>query len=207
MYSGAKYELTDGRIQHIIRTIEEYKWDVVLLSEVASKKPGVWWYEENAVLVHSNRAAIVLRNQWANDWKKGGSSKWLSERVAIVTINKKKFIAVYQPVSRNESEIDRFRKDFETAMRCRDEVLLIGGGHNAQIGRHANEGRENTIGKWGLRDSTEASTELAEWAQQNEMFVIDSFFRKRNRVTWCHPKTGKWYEFDFFLAKKNIGVS
>ena len=58
-----------GRIQHIIRTIKEYKWDVVLLSDVASKKPGVWWYEENAVFVHSNRASVVLRNQWANDWK------------------------------------------------------------------------------------------------------------------------------------------
>ena len=48
-------------------------------------------------------------------------------------------------------------------MKCRgDEILLTGGGHNAQIGRHVNEGTENAIGKWGLRDSTEAGTELAE---------------------------------------------
>ena len=42
-----------------------------------------------------------------------------------------------------------------------------------------------------------------EWAQQNELVVVDSFFRKRSRGTWCHPKTGKWNELDFFLAKKH----
>ena len=198
-----------GRIQHILRTIEEHKWDVVLLSEITSKESGVWWYEENAVLVHSNRAAVVLRNQWASDCKKGGSRKWLSERVAMVTVNKKKFIAVYQPVSPNEFEIDRYRKDLETAMKCRrrDEILLIGGDHNAQIGRHANKGKESTIGQWGLRNSTEAGTELVEWAQQNELVVVDSFFQKRSRGRWCHPKTGKWYELDFFLAKKHRNLA
>ena len=140
---------------------------MVPLSEIASKEPGVWWYKENADLINSNKTAVVLGNQWANNWKKIESSKWLSERVARVTVYTKKVIAVYQPVSPNESEVDRYRKDLETAMRCRrrDEILLVGGDHSAQIGRHANEGRENTIGKWGLRISTEAGTELAEWAE------------------------------------------
>ena len=85
-------------------------------------------------------------------------------------------------------EIDKYRKDLEIAMKCRrDDILLIGGDHKAQIGRLNNEESESAIGKWGLRNSIEAGTELVEWAQRNELFVVDSFFQERNRGTWCQP--------------------
>ena len=90
-----------GRIQHVLRTIEEHKWDIILLSEITSKEEGVWWYSEDSVMIHGNRAAVILKGQWAKDWLSQGSRKWLDERVAMVTVNGTRLIAVYQPVSPN----------------------------------------------------------------------------------------------------------
>ena len=85
----------------------------------------------------------------------------------MVTVNNVKFIAVYQPVSPNDMEIDEYRKQLETAISCRkkDEMLLIGGDHNAQIGKQDNTGKERTLGKFGLRANSEAGDEVVEWAK------------------------------------------
>ena len=123
----------NGRIQHILAAVQENKWDIILLSELSSKEEGV----SSSVLIYEKRAGIILKNHWAREWKKQGSQKWLAERVAMVTVNNVKLIAVYQPVSPNDIEIDEYRKQLETAISCRkkEEMLLIGGDHNAQIGR------------------------------------------------------------------------
>ena len=194
-----------GRIQHILAAVQENKWDIILLSEISSKEEGVWWYEEDSVLIDGKRAGIIVRNHWAQEWKKQGSQKWLAERVAMVTVNSVKLIAVYQPVSPNDIEIDEYRKQQETAIPCRkkDEMLLIGGDYNAQIGRQDNTGKERTLGKFGLRANSEAGDEVVEWAENNNLYIVDTYFRKNNRGTWCHPRTGNWYELDYFLAKRH----
>ena len=154
-------------------------------------------------MVHGKKAAVVLKHQWAAAWKAKGSQKWLAERVAMVTVNNMKLIAVYQPVSPNEEGIDDYRKTLETAIACKkkEEMLLIGGDHNAQIGRQDNTGGEATIGKFGLPHCSTAGEEIVEWAQLNNLRIVDTFFQKKNRGTWCHPRTGKWYELDYLLAR------
>ena len=148
---------------------------------------------------------IILRNHWAQEWTKQGSQKWLAKRVAMVKVNNVKLIAVYQSVSPNDIEIDGYRKQLETAISCRkkDEMLLIGGDHNAQIVRQDNTGKERTLGKFGLRANSEAGDEVVEWAENNNLFIVDTYFRKNNRGTWCHPRTGNWYELDYFLAVRH----
>ena len=123
----------------------------------------------------------------------------------MVTVNNVKLIAVYQPVSPNDVEIDEYRKQLETAISCRkkDEMLLIGGDHNAQIGKQDNTGKERTPGKFGLRANPEAGDEVVEWAENNNLYIVDTYLRKNNRGTWCHPRTGNWYELDYFLAKRH----
>ena len=121
----------------------------------------------------------------------------------MVTVNNVKLTAVYQPVSPNDMEIDEYRKQLETAIsyRKKDEMLLIGGDHNAQIGKQDNKGKERTLGKFGLRANSEAGDDVVEWAENKNLYIVDTYFRKINRGTWCHPRTGKWYELDYFLAK------
>ena len=83
-----------------------------------------------------------------------GNQEWITKRVVMVTAKNIKLIAVYQPVSHNEEAIDEYRKTMNTAIAAkRDEMLLIGGDHNAPIGRQEHTGRDTTIGKFGLPTS------------------------------------------------------
>ena len=56
-----------------------------------------------------------------------------------------KLVAVCQPLSPYNMKIEEYRKALETAIACRkkDEMFLIGGHHNAQIGRQNNTERES----------------------------------------------------------------
>ena len=89
----------------------------------------------------------------------------------MVTVRNMKLIAVYQPVSPNDEAIDEYRKSLETALACkkRDEMLLIGGDHNAQIGYQRGNNRQGTVGRFGLSRHSEAGEEMLEWAEQNNL--------------------------------------
>ena len=122
----------------------------------------------------------------------------------MVTVNNVKLIVVYQPVSPNDMEIDEYRKQLETAISCRkkDKILLIGGDHNAQMSKQDNTGKERTLGKFVLRANSKAGDEFVEWAENNNLYIVDTYFRKNNRGTWFHSRTSNWNELDYFLAKR-----
>ena len=136
-------------------------------------------------------------------WKTQGSPNWLDKRIAMVTVDGIKLIAVYQPVSPNDGEIEEYRKNLEKALACRrkNEMLLIGRDHNAYIGRQNNIGK--TVGAFGLEHGTSAGEDKVAWAQQNDLYIVDTYFQKTNRGTWCHPQSSNWYKLDYFFAKRD----
>ena len=123
----------------------------------------------------------------------------------MVTVNNVKLIAVYQPVSPNDMEIDEYRKQLETAISCRkkDEMLLIGGDHNAQIGKQDNTGKWEDCGKVRVTSKLGSRGRSRRVGENNNLYMVDTYFRKNNRGTWCHSRTGNWYEPDYFLAKRH----
>ena len=65
-----------------LREVAEYArrsaWDVVLLSEVWAEEPGVMWLgqgEEAVVVVHSEKAAVLLRGEVMKRWSDAGMPK------------------------------------------------------------------------------------------------------------------------------------
>ena len=146
-----------------MRTIEEEDLNVTLLLETLSKSEGIWWYSDNRVMVHGKRSAVVLRNSWAEAWKQQGSHKWIAERVAMVTVNQLKLVAVYQPVSPNEFGIEDYRRSLEKAIACRkkDEMLVICGDHKAQVRQIDRRDRARTIGGFGFQDQQQPEKKLS----------------------------------------------
>ena len=97
-----------------------------------------------------------------------------------------KIMAVYQPLwSIERGGVERYREEIEEELAgsSREEILIIGGDHNAQIGR--GEEMEGVKGKYSLHIPTnEAGHHLLEWCQDQGLSYVNSFFSHGKRGTW-----------------------
>ena len=196
------------RLRRVLAMIENKKWEVVLLSELRAGSKGVLWFGEEGremVVVHSERTAVVLRGKMMERWRAERQRRSYSERTTTVVIGKLRCIAVYQPLwSEGREGIERYRESLEAEIvRCGgEEVLIIGGDHNAQVGR--GEEVEGVRGRYGLRDNTnEAGEDLVEWCQLNGIALANTFSPHNRRGTWFNIPRARWYELDGFLIKQD----
>ena len=88
-------------------------------------------------------------------------------------------------------------------MRRHDEWLIIGGDHNASVGKlEQQSSMQKARGKYGCGPSNEAGNDLIAWCELNGMSWGNSFMSHPDRGTWFHETYGKWYELDGFLLKQ-----
>ena len=82
--------------------------------------------------------------------------------------------------------MEEYRREVETQLQRsgRNEVVIVGGDHNAHIGR--GEARGNTIGNHGLRESNEAGEDLKNFCGAHGLAWVNSFYLHKKRGTWFH---------------------
>ena len=94
-------------------------------------------------------------------------------------IGKLRCIAAYQPLWREGREgIERYRENLEAdIVRCeREEVLVVGGDPNAQVG--SGEALKGVRGRYGLRDNTNATGEdPVEWCLLNGIALANTLVK------------------------------
>ena len=89
------------------------------------------------MLIHSERSAVFLRDEWAVDWKDQGGKKWYGGRSTAVEVNGIRWVATYQPLWQSDrSEFESYREILSNLVtRCdRKTKLVIGGDFNASVG-------------------------------------------------------------------------
>ena len=84
----------------------------------------------------------------------------------------------------------------------RREKLVIGGDFNANVGRNR-IGINGVYGRCGIGVMNEAGRDLMEWCGKNGLAYVNSYMSHGRRGTWQHPRSGRWYELDGFLARKD----
>ena len=193
------------RLRRVIGRIIKEKWEIVLLSEIRAEEDNVIWFDERdgkVAVIHSKKAAIVLRGETAQIWIEEGQKKWFEDRVVAVVIGGIRYVSVYQPVwGTDEEGMQGYRKAMENQLALtRKEKIIIGGDFNANVGK--NEARRRVSGKYGTGNSSEAGKDLLEWCEENGMAYVNSFIKHRRRGTWFHPRYGRWYELDGFIVRQ-----
>ena len=151
---------------------KEQVWDVVMLTEIRAEGEGVVQLgrdEELAAIIHTDKAAILLRDEILKRWCEGGMKKKFGERVVSVKVDGVVLMLVYMPVwsvGRTE-EIERVREVVvaQAGWSEREEVLVIGGDMNSHIGHDSARG--STCGKFGLQTSSVAGDNFVEWLGEN----------------------------------------
>ena len=182
-------------------------WDAVLLSEVLAEGPGVVWLgeEENlTVIIHSEKAGILLRGRLLEGWKREGQKKKVSERTVSVKVCGLTLTAVYLPVyvRTNEDEIENTKEILADHVRWgkKEDVTIVGGEYNAHVGN--DEEKKGVCGQFGLRSSNEKGRQLIQWCEENSLAYVNSFYNMRNRGSWFNRMNGRWYELDGFIMRK-----
>ena len=127
------------RLRRTLAYIERRKWDITLLTEIRAESRGILWFgeeESETAVIHSEKTAVVLRGEEMRRWREERQRRRYSERSTTVKIGNMKIMAVYQPLWSNGREgVERYREEIEEELAgsSREEVLIIGGDHNAQI--------------------------------------------------------------------------
>ena len=193
------------RLRRILDEIGRQGWEIVLMTEIRADEKGVVWLggdEERVAVIHSERAAIVLRGQALEEWIGEGQRKWLEERVVTVVLWGMRLVSVYQPIwGTDEGALEGCRGEMERQVEMGGrEKLVIGGDFNASVGR--NQFRQGVCGRYGLGVSNEAGRDLINWCDQVGLAYANSYHRHARRGTWLHPARGTWHELDGFLVRR-----
>ena len=134
--------------------IKRRKWDITLLTEIRAESRGILWFgeeESETAVINSEKTAVVLRGEEMRRWREERQRRRYSERSTTVKIGNMKIMAVYQPLWSNGREgVERYREEIEEELAgsSREEVLILSGDHNSQIGR--GKEMEGIKGKYGL---------------------------------------------------------
>ena len=130
--------------------------------------------------------------------------KSFSEKViyALLQISAFEKIPAYCPTSsHNDEEILQFYDDLDAAKKAGKATrTFIVGDFNCKIGR-AKSG-ETKIGQFGIGKRNKRGDTLINFCEQNNMFIMNSFFKKKphRKWTWRSPDGKTKNEIDFVLA-------
>jgi exonuclease III len=159
--------------------VEKQKWQLILMTEVLAEKDGIVWMgdaDNLTAVVHSRRVAIMLRGRKLEEWMDQGQKVWRTERTIAVKIGDHRFVSVYQPVSEEGQEArQEYRAQVEQQIgrSGRGEFLIVGGDHNAHIGK---EGRSRVRGKYGIGRTNRDGQDQLKWAKRNDLQYANSYF-------------------------------
>ena len=194
------------KLREVAKFIESQGWEIVLMTEIWADGEGVVWLGEGTgrvAIVHGMRTGILLRGEMVERWVDEGELKWYEERVTVVAVAGMRLMAVYQPVwlqGRNDVEVYRHQIHNQMATVRQRELLVIGGDHNAQVGRDGR--REGVVGAWGLSTATnEAGWDFVDWCEEHGLAYVNSYYRHRRRGTWFSTIHHRWYELDGFVVR------
>ena len=160
-------------------------WDAVLLSEVRAEGEGVVWMGQDAgltVIVHGEKAGIMLRGELLKRWCEGGQKKKMSGRSESVKVDGVVLVSTYMPVSRSVlMEVEEAREVMVEHVRWaeREEILVVGGHVNAHI--RGGGQRPGVCDRFELWNSNAAGEELLEWMGKNGLCWVNFFFSHKRR--------------------------
>ncbi|CAH2086443.1 unnamed protein product [Euphydryas editha] len=111
-------------------------------------------------------------------------------------------IQVYAPTeSASEDDIEIFYRDLEKAQEQADKTLIVIGDFNAKIGYPKHE-EHIIMGRYGYGQRNARGERLIQYAYENKLSVMNTYFKKRNsrKWTWISPDQNTKNEIDFILS-------
>lgn len=188
--------------------IEKINWDIIGLAEIKRKgcnieehKEYIFCYIGETEGMHG--VGFLIRKTFKTNIV---SFVGISERVGLLKMSFKNvplsIIQVYAPTeSSSEEEIEKFYMDIQKAQEQADKTLLVIGDFNAKIGYPKHE-EHMIMGRHGYGQRNSRGERLIQYAYENKLSVMNTYFKKRNsrKWTWISPDQNTKNEIDFILS-------
>ena len=190
-----------GKLKQIIREMENYRLDILGLSEVRWDDFGELKSQAGVTLLYSGRAhgetardgvGLLLSKR-----ARRGLMEWypISERIIIARFqNKIRNINVVQCYAPTETSEEVVKQEFYVALTDvlkkikRKDVILLMGDFNAKVGQE-NEGLEHIMGKHGLGERNENGEFFVNLCASHDLVIGGTLFPHKDchKVTWVSP--------------------
>ena len=169
-----------------LKRISEYAWmnkvDILLLTEITANNNDIFWMGsmvKRTVIIHNRKKAITLSIIWTDLWLESGSQHWRTDRTTTVFAKAYRLMSVYHPLWHYRlKEINEYRHAIEEQipMRRHDEWIIMGGDHNASVGkREQKSSHTRARGIYGCGSNNEAGNDATAWCEVNGMTWANSF--------------------------------
>lgn len=193
--------------------LENIKYDIIGLSEVRRIGCNIEEYN-NSILCYKGETqglygvGFLIKKHMKDNIR---NFIGLSERVAILKLRIENddwsIIQVYAPTEdasrKNDDELEIFYATLENALAICDKNVMVIGDFNSKIG-HQKEHEDSIMGKFGYGRRSERGDILVQFALENNLSIMNSFFKKKpnKKWTWQSPDGNTKNEVDFILTNK-----
>ncbi|XP_073980223.1 uncharacterized protein [Rhodnius prolixus] len=192
--------------------MKNVKWDLIGLSEVRRNGEECIELQNNMKFYYNGDGSIggtgfLVNKHLANQIT---SFKSYSQRVSKLIwnpgrkkIGRIKIIQIYAPTSDStEEELEEFYGKLQPAVDedpCRFTIII--GDWNAKVGK--TEG-ENAVGGFGFGERNERGNEMIEFAEANNLAIMNTFFKKdpERKWTWISPDGNTKNEIDYVIVNR-----
>ena len=181
-----------NRFSEILRVIGRSNADVVLFTELREEQEGVKWIKAKeifGILIHGKKSGVFLRDALATKWSDESGWKWCGDRCTAVEVNGCNYVSIYQPLwNCPDLDFQTYREEVSTVLlKCKGTNTIIGGDFNACIGDTSGREQNRVAGSFGFGRTNDTGKDLINWCHEHSLSWANSFFRHRNRGTWCSP--------------------
>lgn len=188
--------------------LENINWDIMGLSEVRKQGCNIEEYQKHILCYKGQTKGLhgvgfLIKKEHKD---KITAFQGISERVALLQLTLEDLsitlIQVYAPTEKSsEEEINQFYNDIEKAHLLSDDIVLVMGDFNAKIGCPRVE-ESFIMGKYGIGERNERGERLIDFAAENKLSIMNTFFKKKEsrKWTWISPDKKTKNEIDFILT-------
>ena len=190
------------------------KWDVVGISASQIKESseeilpsGHYFYNSGNGETRSNGTGFLVHKSISSS-----IIEYLpiSDRLAMLKLqgkeNKIVLIQVYFPtLSYPDDEVEKLYSQVQLLLDkipSRDFVFIMGD-FNARVGG-LHTTYPNHVGKHTIGSSNERGERLASFCSANNLYITNTFFKKRRIHTWNHPNGKSKGQIDFIISRSKF---
>ena len=181
--------LMGSRFGFITQKSIKEDWDLGLATEIDARLEGLREYhhqKRDRFLVHSEKVGVLMTLDAFNIWNKQGRKKLITDRLVLVKIDNVNYISSYFPVQGSEGyeqTLQEIRNTLETIIhgQSKNEVVIIGGDFNAQIGT-GNENNGNQVMSTTNQQGRELRLVSRERSMLGEFFLYFVLEEERGNI-------------------------
>ena len=207
----------EGKLEELTHELDKYRWTVVVLSEVRRKGVNEIQTTEGHKLYyigndnkHINGVGFLINSEVTRMIM---CFTPINDIIAIIRLHATPFnisiIQVYAPTTyHTDEETEIFYNDLQNSI-SKKYIMVIQGDMNANISKDAHKNWGSTSGIFCNSVTNERGYRLLEFAQTNELKIVNTFGpHKKSRIQTWHSPGGIYHnQIDYILVSKRFSTS